>query len=51
MEIPRAIAIFERYAGPEYKHQEMGKPNVSAERRKLVVRSSHSRAALTPTVG
>lgn len=38
MEIPRAIAIFERYAGPEYKHQEMGKPNVSAERRELVVR-------------
>ncbi|BDH46058.1 amine oxidase [Salmonella enterica subsp. enterica serovar Choleraesuis] len=36
--IPRAIAIFERYAGPEYKHQEMGKPNVSAERRELVVR-------------
>lgn len=38
MEIPRAIAIFERYAGPEYKHQEMGQPNVSAERRELVVR-------------
>ena len=36
--IPRAIAIFERYAGPEYKHQEMGKPNVSTERRELVVR-------------
>jgi primary-amine oxidase len=38
MEIPRAIAIFERYAGPEYKHQEMGQPNVSTERRELVVR-------------
>lgn len=38
MTIPRAIAIFERYAGPEYKHQEMGQPNVSAERRELVVR-------------
>ena len=37
-EIPRAIAIFERYAGPEYKHQEMGQPNVSTERRELVVR-------------
>ncbi|RDK92831.1 tyramine oxidase [Enterobacillus tribolii] len=36
--IPRAIAIFERYAGPEYKHQEMGQPNVSTERRELVVR-------------
>ncbi|WP_058910220.1 primary-amine oxidase [Entomohabitans teleogrylli] len=36
--IPRAIAIFERYAGPEYKHQELGQPNVSAERRELVVR-------------
>jgi primary-amine oxidase len=38
MTIPRAMAIFERYAGPEYKHQEMGQPNVSAERRELVVR-------------
>ncbi|MCX3356483.1 primary-amine oxidase [Escherichia coli] len=38
MEIPRAIAVFERYAGPEYKHQEMGQPNVSTERRELVVR-------------
>ena len=38
MVIPNAIAVFERYAGPEYKHQEMGKPNVSAERRELVVR-------------
>lgn len=37
-EIPRAVAIFERYAGPEYKHQEMGQPNVSTERRELVVR-------------
>lgn len=36
--IPNAIAVFERYAGPEYKHQEMGKPNVSTERRELVVR-------------
>lgn len=38
MVIPNAIAVFERYAGPEFKHQEMGKPNVSAERRELVVR-------------
>lgn len=38
MTIPNAIAVFERYAGPEYKHQEMGKPNISAERRELVVR-------------
>ncbi|ANF83201.1 tyramine oxidase (plasmid) [Acinetobacter sp. NCu2D-2] len=36
--IPNAIAIFERYAGPEYKHQEMDQANVSAERRELVVR-------------
>lgn len=36
--IPNAIAVFERYAGPEYKHHEMGKPNVSTERRELVVR-------------
>ncbi|WP_130931032.1 primary-amine oxidase [Pseudomonas sp. Sample_24] len=36
--IPRAIAVFERYAGPEYKHQEMGQPNLSTERRELVVR-------------
>ncbi len=36
--IPNAIAIFERYAGPEFKHQEMGQPNISAERRELVVR-------------
>ena len=36
--IPNAIAVFERYAGPEYKHQEMGQPNVSTERRELVVR-------------
>lgn len=36
--IPNAIAVFERYAGPEYKHQEMGRPNVSTERRELVVR-------------
>lgn len=38
MTILRAIAIFERYAGPEYKHQELGKPNISVERRELVVR-------------
>lgn len=36
--IPHAMAIFERYAGPEYKHQEMGKPNLSTERRELVIR-------------
>lgn len=36
--IPNAIAIFEQYAGPEFKHQEMGKDNVSRERRELVVR-------------
>ena len=36
--IPHAVAIFERYAGPEYKHLEMGKPNVSTERRELVMR-------------
>lgn len=36
--IPHAVAIFERYAGPEYKHQEMGQPNISTERRELVVR-------------
>ncbi len=36
--IPDAIAIFEQYAGPEFKHQEMGKDNVSRERRELVVR-------------
>lgn len=38
MTIPNAIAVFERYAGPEFKHQEMGQSNVSAERRELVVR-------------
>lgn len=38
VQVPNAIAVFERYAGPEFKHQEMGKPNVSAERRELVVR-------------
>ncbi|MBO9650875.1 MAG: primary-amine oxidase [Variovorax sp.] len=36
--VPNAIAVFERYADPEFKHQEMGKPNVSTERRELVVR-------------
>ncbi|MDM0112901.1 primary-amine oxidase [Variovorax sp. J22R133] len=36
--IPNAMAVFERYAGPEFKHQEMGKPNISTERRELVVR-------------
>lgn len=36
--IPNAFAIFERYAGPDYKHQEMGQPNVSVARRELVVR-------------
>jgi primary-amine oxidase len=38
VKVPRAIAVFERYADPEFKHQEMGKPNLSAERRELVVR-------------
>jgi primary-amine oxidase len=38
VQLQRAIAVFERYAGPEFKHQEMGKPNVSTERRELVVR-------------
>ncbi len=36
--VPNAMAVFERYAGPEFKHQEMGKPNLSVERRELVVR-------------
>lgn len=36
--IPNAIAIFERYAGPEFKHQELNQPNISTERRELVVR-------------
>ncbi|WP_221175961.1 primary-amine oxidase [Brevibacillus fluminis] len=36
--IPNAIAVFEQYAGPEYKHNEMGKENVSRERRELVMR-------------
>ncbi|OTG92378.1 primary-amine oxidase [Acinetobacter sp. ANC 3832] len=36
--IPNAIAIFERYAGPEFKHQEMNQPNISVERRELVIR-------------
>lgn len=38
MTIPRAFAIFERYANPDYKHQEMGQANVSVARRELVVR-------------
>ncbi|RZL87255.1 MAG: primary-amine oxidase [Variovorax sp.] len=38
VKVPNAIAVFERYAGPEFKHQEMGKPNLSTERRELVVR-------------
>ena len=38
VQVPNAIAVFERYAGPEYKHQELGKPNLSAERRELVIR-------------
>ncbi len=38
MTIPNAVAVFERLAGPEFKHQEMGQPNVSAERRELVIR-------------
>lgn len=39
--IPNAIAVFERYAGPEFKHNEMlgSTPgNESRERRELVVR-------------
>ena len=39
--IPNAIAVFERYAGPEFKHTEMlgsSPGNVSRERRELVVR-------------
>lgn len=36
--IPRAMAVIERYAGPEYKHQEMGQPNLSTEHRERVVR-------------
>lgn len=36
--IPNAVAIFERYAGPEYRHDEMGVGNESRERRELVVR-------------
>lgn len=36
--IPNAFAIFERYSGPDYKHQEMGQPNVSVARHELVVR-------------
>lgn len=39
--IPNAIAVFERYAGPEFKHTEMlgsSPGNESRERRELVVR-------------
>lgn len=36
--IPDAIAVFEQYAGPEFKHNEMGRGNESRERRELVVR-------------
>lgn len=36
--VPKAIAVFERYAGPEFKHQEMGRPNISTARRELVLR-------------
>lgn len=37
--IPNAIAVFERYAGPEYKHKEIfGDQDASEERRELVVR-------------
>ncbi|WP_166242008.1 primary-amine oxidase [Paenibacillus turpanensis] len=36
--IPNAIAIFEQYSGPEYKHNEMFSGNESRERRELVVR-------------
>ena len=39
--IARAMAVFERYAGPEYKHQEMGQPNLSTERRELVLSLIH----------
>lgn len=35
---PNAIAVFERYAGPEFKYQELGQKNVSTTRRELVVR-------------
>ena len=39
-DVPNAIAIFERYAGPEFKHQEIlvDARNTSVERRELVVR-------------
>ncbi len=37
-DVPNAIAVFERYAGPEFKHQAPGQPNISTERRELVVR-------------
>lgn len=36
--IPNAVAIFERYAGPEYRHDEMFVGNESRERRELVIR-------------
>ena len=36
--ISNAMAIFEQYSGPEYKHQELGQDNVGVARRELVVR-------------
>jgi primary-amine oxidase len=36
--IPNAVAVFERYAGPEYRHDEMFVGSESRERRELVVR-------------
>lgn len=36
--IPNAMAVFEQYSGPEFKHQELGQANVGVARRELVVR-------------